>query len=90
VIYKDLPKSAVYLYWALLFSFFFLSLKTWKGYLRVFQIELIGFSIFFIGNLGMRFIGLFDFWNFLKTFFKNYFCRAETVLCAPWGVGIER
>ena len=52
---------------------FFLSLKTWKGYLRVFQIELIGFSIFFIGNLGMRFIGLFDFWNFLKTFFKNYF-----------------
>ena len=28
VIYKDLPKSAVYLYWALLFSFFFLSLKT--------------------------------------------------------------
>lgn len=28
IIYKDLPKSAVYLYWALLFSFFFLSLKT--------------------------------------------------------------
>jgi O-antigen/teichoic acid export membrane protein len=28
VIYKDLPRSAVYLYWALLFSFFFLSLKT--------------------------------------------------------------
>lgn len=28
VIYKDLPKNAVYLYWALLFSFFFLSLKT--------------------------------------------------------------
>jgi len=28
IIYKDLPKNAVYLYWALLFSFFFLSLKT--------------------------------------------------------------
>ena len=28
VIYKDLPKNAVYLYWSLLFSFFFLSLKT--------------------------------------------------------------
>src|SRR3990167_1860130 len=28
VIYKDLPKNAIYLYWALLFSFFFLSLKT--------------------------------------------------------------
>ena len=28
IIYKDLPKSVVYLYWALLFSFFFLSLKT--------------------------------------------------------------
>lgn len=28
VIYKDLPKNAIYLYWSLLFSFFFLSLKT--------------------------------------------------------------
>ncbi len=28
VIYKDLPQNAIYLYWALLFSFFFLSLKT--------------------------------------------------------------
>ncbi|VVA43429.1 Polysaccharide biosynthesis protein [Candidatus Roizmanbacteria bacterium] len=28
VVYKDLPRSAVYLYWSLLFSFFFLSLKT--------------------------------------------------------------
>lgn len=28
ILYKDLPKNAVYLYWALLFSFFFLSLKT--------------------------------------------------------------
>lgn len=28
VIYRDLPKNAVYLYWALLISFFFLSLKT--------------------------------------------------------------
>lgn len=28
VIYKDLPRNAIYLYWALLFSFFFLSLKT--------------------------------------------------------------
>ena len=52
---------------------FFLSLNTFKGYLRVFQIEVIGFLIFFFGNLGMRFIGLFDFWKFSKTFFKDYF-----------------
>lgn len=42
----------------------------WK---RVIQLELQGFLIFFLGNLGMRFLGLAIMPKYLKTFFKNYF-----------------
>lgn len=40
VLYKDLPKNAVYLYWSLLFSFFFLSLKTIPSVLLEKKIEI--------------------------------------------------
>ncbi len=43
------------------------------NWIRVLQIELTGFLIFFFGNLGMRFLGIFSFFSLLKTFFKNYF-----------------
>lgn len=36
---------------------FYLSLGSFKGILRVLQFELMAFSIFLIGNLGMRFVG---------------------------------
>lgn len=52
---------------------FYLSLHSLRGYLRVTEYELIGFSIFFFGNLGMRFIGLYGVILSAKTFFKNYF-----------------
>jgi hypothetical protein len=44
-----------------------------KSILRIIEYEGIAFSIFFIGNIGMRFIGLFDLIKSAKTFFKNYF-----------------
>jgi len=40
---------------------------------RVIQIEVTGFLLFFFGNLGMRFLGLFSFIKLLKSFFSNYF-----------------
>ncbi len=42
----------------------------WK---RVIFLEGLGFLIFFFGNLGVRFVGLWDFFKFLKVSFKNYF-----------------
>lgn len=42
----------------------------WK---RVISIELVGFLIFFFGNLGMRFIGLWEFIKSAGSFFKNTF-----------------
>lgn len=44
----------------------------WK---RVISIEVSGFLIFFFGNLGMRFIGFWDYLKFVKTSFKNKFNR---------------
>lgn len=43
------------------------------NWIRVLQIELTGFLIFFFGNLGFRLLGIFSFFSVLKTFFKNYF-----------------
>lgn len=40
---------------------------------RVIFLEGLGLTIFFFGNLGMRFIGLFDFIKQAKLSFKNYF-----------------
>ena len=40
---------------------------------RVAQVELTAFLIFFFGNLGLRFIGLFNLLRFSKAFFVNYF-----------------
>ena len=48
----------------------YISEENWK---RVIQLELQGFLIFFLGNLGMRFLSLFILPKYLKTFFKNYF-----------------
>ncbi len=42
----------------------------WK---RVIFLEGLGFLIFFFGNLGMRFIGLWDGFKFIKSSLKNYF-----------------
>ncbi|MCX6704788.1 MAG: hypothetical protein NT162_00405 [Candidatus Woesebacteria bacterium] len=42
----------------------------WK---RVIFLEGLGLSIFFFGNLGMRFVGLWDALRFAKNTFKNYF-----------------
>lgn len=42
----------------------------WK---RVISIEVVGFIIFFFGNLGMRFIGLWDFVKYSMTSLKNRF-----------------
>jgi hypothetical protein len=44
-----------------------------RSILRIIEYEGIAFSIFFIGNIGMRFLGLFDLVSSAKTFFKNYF-----------------
>lgn len=44
--------------------------SNWK---RVIQLELTAFLIFFFGNLGMRFLGLWHLVKSLKTVFKNYF-----------------
>lgn len=44
--------------------------SNWK---RVVQVELTAFVIFFFGNLGMRFLGLWSFWKLLRSFFTNYF-----------------
>ena len=44
--------------------------SNWK---RVIYLESIGFFIFFFGNLGMRVVGLYDFFKYTKTSFKNYF-----------------
>lgn len=40
---------------------------------RVIQLELTAFLIFFLGNLGMRFLGLWYLVKSLKSVFKNYF-----------------
>jgi hypothetical protein len=37
---------------------YYLAQGTWRAYLRILQLELIAFGLFFIGNLGMRIIGL--------------------------------
>ena len=42
----------------------------WK---RVIFLESVGLSIFFFGNLGMRFIGLWQFGKYLKNSLKDYF-----------------
>lgn len=42
----------------------------WK---RVLQLELTAFSIFLFGNLGMRFLGFWQFVSTLKTISNNYF-----------------
>ncbi len=42
----------------------------WK---RVIFLEGLGFLIFFFGNLGMRFVGLWDGFKFVKSSLKNYF-----------------
>lgn len=42
----------------------------WK---RVIFLEGLGFLIFFFGNLGMRFVGLWDATKFAKSSLKNYF-----------------
>lgn len=47
---------------------YYLSLHSIRGYLRVAEYELIAFFMFLVGNLGMRFIGL---PQFFKDFFKN-------------------
>lgn len=39
---------------------------------RVLQLEVEAFLIFFIGNLGMRFIGLWDFFKSFKNIFSDY------------------
>ncbi len=43
------------------------------NYKRVIQLELTGFLIFFFGNLGMRFFGLWNLTKLSKSFFLNYF-----------------
>lgn len=43
--------------------------NNWK---RVLQIEITGFLIFFLGNLGTRFIGLWSFMHILKSSPSNY------------------
>ena len=44
--------------------------NNWK---RVISIEVSGFLIFFFGNLGMRFVGLWDYLKSVKTSLKNRF-----------------
>ena len=44
--------------------------NNWK---RVVSIEVSGFLIFFFGNLGMRFVGLWDYLKSVKTSLKNRF-----------------
>lgn len=44
--------------------------ENWK---RVIQVELTAFLIFFFGNLGIRFLGLWSFWKLLKSSLTNYF-----------------
>lgn len=39
---------------------YYLSLGTWRGYLRVAQIEVMSFLIFLIGNLGTKIIGFYS------------------------------
>ena len=47
---------------------------------RVIQVELTAFLIFFFGNLGLRFIGLFNLLKFSKGFFVNYFYQVVTLV----------
>lgn len=48
---------------------------------RVIQIEVTGFLIFFFGNLGMRFLGLFYFAKILKNLFNNYLHMLIATIC---------
>lgn len=54
---------------------YYLSLGTWRGYLRVAEYETIAFLLFLIGNVGIRFIGFYDLGkdviNQVKTKFSN-------------------
>lgn len=50
----------------------------WK---RVIQIELTGFFIFFFGNLGMKFLGIWEFIKILKSSLRNYFNLNLIIIC---------
>ena len=56
----------------------------WK---RVIFLEGLGFLIFFFGNLGIRFIGLWDSLKFIKSSFKNYF-NLVFILIIPISVAL--
>lgn len=53
----------------------YLSVGRWTSYLRVLQLESLAFSIFLIGNLGMRFLGFYEQMRKIRVakinFFKN-------------------
>ena len=51
----------------------YLSIGRFTSYLRVLQLEGTAFLIFFFGNLGMRFLGLWEFTKRTKDSLKNYF-----------------
>ena len=56
----------------------------WK---RVIFLEGLGFLIFFFGNLGMRFVGLWDFMKSAKSSLKNYF-NLTFILIIPISVAL--
>lgn len=53
----------------------YLSVGRWTSYLRVLQLESLAFSIFLVGNLGMRFLGFYEqirkIWVSKINFFKS-------------------
>lgn len=51
----------------------YISVGRITSYLRVIQLEVTAFLIFFFGNLGMRFLGLWDMVKMSKNSLKNYF-----------------
>jgi len=51
-----------------------------RSVLRIVEYEGVAFSIFFIGNIGMRFLGLFDVVSSAKTLFKNYFSQVFVLM----------
>jgi len=51
----------------------YISVGRITSYLRVIQLEGTAFLIFFFGNLGMRFLGLWDMVKMSKNSLKNYF-----------------
>lgn len=46
----------------------YISRGTWHAYLRVLQLELVAFTIFIVGNLGMRILGVFE---LIRKFIKS-------------------